>query len=221
MLAKEIISQWMIPLQETDTVERANQLMFDFKVNHLPIVSNEQKFIGLITDQDIIEVIDYSLPISQITLKLVNSFVYHNQHIYDVLALFHYQNLSIIPVVDENNYYLGLIKLTDLLHQMADITAITESGSIIVIEINRNDNSLAHIAQIVESENAQILSSYTRYFAESTKMEVTLKLNKNNINQIVAALLRYKYIIKATFNQVDNNSDIANRYELLMNYLSF
>ena len=89
-----------------------------------------------------------------------------------------------------------------------------------MLEINNNSNSLAHMSQIVESDNAQILSSYIRTYPDSTRIEVTLKVNKKDISAIVATFLRYEYVIKATFNHNYDNDNARDRYDSLMNYLS-
>ncbi len=76
------------------------------------------------------------------------------------------------------------------------------------------------MSQVVESDNAQVLSSYVRTYPGSTKMEVTLKLNKQDISAIIATFLRYEYDIKATFNYNHDNDNARDRYNSLMNYLN-
>ena len=76
------------------------------------------------------------------------------------------------------------------------------------------------MAQIVESDNAQVLSSYIRSFPDSTRLEVTLKVNKQDISGILAAFLRYNYTVKATFNFTPVDDDSMNRYDSFMNYLN-
>lgn len=76
------------------------------------------------------------------------------------------------------------------------------------------------MSQIVESDNAQILSSYTRTFPDSTRMEVTLKVNKQDISNILATFLRYEYDVKATFNFTDHNDNAKDRFDSFMNYLN-
>jgi len=100
------------------------------------------------------------------------------------------------------------------------LAAVGQPGGIIVLEIDNKNNSLAHMAQIVESDNAQILSSYVRTFPDSTRMEVTLKVNKQDISAILSTFLRYEYVIKATFNNSDDNNNSKERYDSLMNYLN-
>ena len=80
---------------------------------------------------------------------------------------------------------------------------------------------MAHIAQIVESDNAQILSSYVDAHNDSTKLTITIKVNKLDVTQIVASFLRYEYVVVAIFNNTDHKSAEADRYDSLMKYLSF
>nr|MBC7613170.1 CBS domain-containing protein [Pseudopedobacter sp.] len=220
MIAGELISDVIPPIKTSDPIKKVFNRMSEFKVNHLPIVNNQQ-FLGLISEDDLIEVADENTPIGSLNLTLVNPYVLENQHIYDVIRVFYEQKLTVVPVLDDKMNYLGLISINSLLEYFASITLVGQTGAIIVLEINNRDNSLAHIAQIVESENAQILSSYTRNITDSTKMEVTIKVNKTDISQIVASFLRYEYVVLATYNYSDKNGGVSDRFDSLMNYLSF
>ena len=193
--------------------------MTEFKVRHLPIV-NENQFLGLVSEDDLIETTDYTLPIGSVSLSLVNPYVFENQHIYDVIRLFYERQLTVVPVLDAKKDYLGLISLNSMNEYFARITSVAEPGGIIVLEISNRNNSLAHMAQIVESDNAQVLSSYIRSFPDSTRLEVTLKVNKQDISGILAAFLRYNYTVKATFNFTPVDDDSMNRYDSFMNYLN-
>jgi hypothetical protein len=135
--------------------------------------------------------------------------------------LFYEQKLTAVPVLDSSMSYLGLISINTLAEYFAKITSVAEPGGIIVLEISNRNNSLSHIAQIVESNNAQILSSYVDTVANSTKLEITIKVNKTDISQIIASFLRYDYTVKATFNHLQRDHDSKDRFDSLMNYLSF
>jgi hypothetical protein len=107
-----------------------------------------------------------------------------------------------------------------MMEHIATITSVSEPGGIIILEIINRNNSLAHISQIVESDNAQILSSYVKTFQDSTKLEITLKLNRTDLSSILASFLRYDYHIKATFNDIKSDDGTSDRYDQLMNYLN-
>ena len=219
MLAIELISDSIPPVYTSDSIQKVMERMQEFRIRHLPIV-NEQQFLGLISDSDLIEETDYQVSIGSMALSLVNPYVLEDQHIYDVIRLFYEQHLSIVPVLDAKKNYLGLVSINTLTEYFAKLTSVSDPGGIIVLEISNKNNSLAHMAQIVESDNAQILSSYVRTFPDSTRMEVTLKVNKVDISAIVATFMRYEYVIKATFNHIDENDSSKDRYDSLMNYLN-
>ena len=192
--------------------------MAEFRVSHLPIVNNIQ-FLGLISEDDLIEVPDYETPVGGLSLSLYNTCVQDDQHIYEVIRMFYQHKLTLVPVMNEKNDYLGVISVNTMVEYMATLTAVREPGGIIVLEISNRDNSLSHIAQVVESDNAQILSSYIRSFPESTKLEITLKVNKTDISGIVASFNRYDYVVKATYNNTKSDTQTRDRYDQFMNYL--
>lgn len=220
MIASELISYAIPELKTSDPVQKVFERMAEFKISHLPIV-NQQQFLGLISEDDLIEVEDENTPVGDLSLSLVNPFILQNQHIYDAIKIFAEQKVTVLPVLDEKLNYLGLISINTMVEYMANITSISQPGGIILLEIGNRDNSLAHIAQIIESENAQVLSSYTDILPDSTKMVVTLKINKTDISQIVASFLRYDYTILATYNSSIQNDGNSDRFDALMNYLSF
>jgi acetoin utilization protein AcuB len=181
---------------------------------------NGSQLLGVVTEEELHEIRDTSLSIADKPLKLLNPFVTEDTHIYDVIRLFNQFQLSLIPVLDINNNFLGSVTASDLIKYMAEIFSLQEPGGTIVLEISNRNNSLSHMSQIVEADNAQILSSYVKFFPESTKMEVTLKINKMELSGITASFERYNYEVKAVYNttKVDNGSE--DRYNSLMNYLN-
>jgi acetoin utilization protein AcuB len=219
MLAIELVADVIPPVTTADSIQKAVDRMVEFRIRHLPVVDDGQ-FVGLLAEDDLIEATDYQAPVGDVTLSLINPYVLEDQHIYDVIRVFYERELTVVPVLNDKNKYLGLVSINGLTAYFAQLTAVSQPGGIIVLEINNKNNSLAHMAQIVESDNAQILSSYVRTFPDSTRMEVTLKVNKQDISAILSTFSRYEYVIKATFNnssEIDNSRD---RYDSLMNYLN-
>lgn len=219
MLAIELVADIIPPVSTTDTIQKVVDRMAEFRIRHLPIVNDEQ-FLGLIAEDDLIEQTDYQAPVSILALSLSNPYVREEQHVYDVIRIFYEQQLTVVPVLNDKGKYLGLISINSITEYFAQLTSVSQPGGIIVLEIDNKNNSLAHMAQIVESDNAQILSSYIRSFPDSTRMEVTLKVNKQDISAILSTFLRYEYTIKATFNHSGDIDNSRDRYDSLMNYLN-
>jgi len=219
MTAIELVADVIPPVNTSDTIQKVVDRMVEFRIRHLPIV-NEDQFLGLISEDDLIEETDYQTNVGALSLSLVNPYVLEDQHVYDVIRAFHQQQLTVLPVLDAKKNYLGLISINSINEYFAQLAAVDQPGGIIVLEIDNKNNSLAHMAQIVESDNAQILSSYVRTFPDSTRMEVTLKVNKQDISAILSTFLRYEYVIKATYNHSDDINNSKERYDSLMNYLN-
>lgn len=219
MFASELISNSIPPLRTSDSVAKSLERMSEFKLYHLPIV-NETQFLGLIAEEELIEVRDGGQPIGSLPLSLLNPFVYEDTHIYEVIRLFDQLQLSVVPVLDIQKNYRGLVSVNGIIGYVAEIYAVKEYGGIIVLEISNRNNSLAHMAQIVEADGAQILSSYVQSFPESTKLEITLKINKTDLSGIIASFERYSYQVKSVFNGTISDNGTEDRFNSLMNYLN-
>jgi len=103
----------------------------------------------------------------------------------------------------------------------AETTALKNPGGIIVLEINNNDYSLAQIAQIVEGNDAKILSTFITSHPNSTKLELTLKLNVTDLTSIHQTFNRYNYTILGSYMKHDEEEDLLeDRYNLLIKYLN-
>lgn len=220
MLAKDLISDIIPSLKTSDSGQKALYWMDIFRISHLPIV-NHKEFLGLISDKDIYDHNMAEEPIGNHSLSLFSPFVTLEQHVYEVMEIASELNLSAVPVLDHEDQYQGAITMNDLMYGFADISALKQPGGILVLELNQNDYSLTEIAQIVESNDAKILSSYVTSSGTTTRMEVTLKINRKELTSIVQTFIRYNYVIKASFmDENDLNSLYEHRYESFMKYLN-
>jgi signal-transduction protein with cAMP-binding, CBS, and nucleotidyltransferase domain len=219
MYARELISEDIPPLKTSDTGERALAWMDEFRVSHLPIVNNVD-FLGLISESDILDFNSSSEPIGGHSLNLSRPYVFDYQHTYDVLKVMSSLKLSVIPVLNDKEQYLGLIHLSTLLQHFAEMASMKESGGLLVLELNSHDYSLSEIARIVESNDAKILSSYISSQIDSTKLEVTIKINRTDLSAIIQTFNRYNYTIKASFHQSEYVDDLKDRFDSFMSFLN-
>jgi CBS domain-containing protein len=131
---------------------------------------------------------------------------YAGQHIYEVIEIASRLKLTVIPVLDENKNFMGMIGQSDLLGHFASLTAAGEQGGIIVLEMNHLDYSLSQISQIVEGNNARVLSLYIKNTEDSNRIEVTIKTNTTDLTSILQTFERYDYHIKAYYMDNENLS---------------
>jgi len=218
MTADQLVSDSIIPLRTSDSGDEALGMMGDFFVRHLPIVNNKE-LLGLLSEDDIL---DHNAvePVGSYSLSLPRPYVNAQDHLYEVMRMLVELHLTVVPVVDEENTYLGVITLEDLLTYFGRSMPFSEPGSILVLEIGKRDYMLSEIVRIVESENATVLSAFVTAHPDSNLIEVTLKINKQNIQAIIATLDRYDYQIKATFQEATYVDSLRERYDALMSYLN-
>lgn len=220
MLAKDLMSDVVPSLKTSDTGSQALSWMDIFRISHLPIV-NEREFLGLISDKDIYDTNKVEDAIGNHSLSLFRPFVFVDQHIYEVIEIASRLKLSVIPVLDRNNNYEGLITLNDLVEHFADLSALKHPGGIIVLELNNNDYSLTEISQIVESNDAKILSLYISSSENTTQMDVTMKINRNDLDPIIRTFERYEYNIKASYLKDEEEEKMyQERFDLFLKYLN-
>lgn len=175
-------------------------------------------YYGLIDEDQLCDQANTDLNLEALKHLFQFIYIFDYQHIYDALPLMVLNNLCIVPVVDKNLTYLGTLTRESLL---ADLNSKIgkPDAAIICIELGAYDHSLSHISRIIEAENTAIYSSTIHQIPNSTKLELTLQVNKANISAVVAALWRHDYQIKATFGESYDQSTIQSRYDHLMNYL--
>jgi CBS domain-containing protein len=220
MVAKDLISEIVPALKTSDLGQTALNWMEIFRVSHLPIVNN-QDFLGLISDSDIYDTNQPEEPIGNHPLTLLKPYVTADQHLFEVIGLASRLKLSVVPVLDTNNHYKGVITTNDLIRHIAGISSLEQAGGIIVVELIERDYSLSQIAQIVESNNIKILSMYITSPPESTRLEVTLKVNSNDLVSVIKTFDRYNYDVKTWITDDDSMDRFySERFDLLMKYLN-
>ncbi|HUX59227.1 MAG TPA: CBS domain-containing protein [Bacteroidales bacterium] len=220
MIAKDLISEVIPSLKTSDLGQTALNWMEIFRISHLPIVNN-QDFLGLISDVDIYDMNQPEEPIGNHALTLLKPYVTVQQHIFEIIGIASRLKLSVVPVLDSNNQYKGVITTSDLIKHIAGISSMDQPGGIIVLELIERDYSLSQIAQIVESNNVKVLSMYITSPPESTRLEVTLKVNTGDLVSVIRTFERYNYEVK-TWVTTDDSMDsfYSERFDLLMKYLN-
>ncbi len=220
MLASELLCDLILPLRTSDTGSIALTWMDELRISHLPIVNNES-FLGLISEKDILDMNEPDESLGNHSLSLARPYVLHSQHLFDAVRVASEMKLTLVPVLDDSERYLGCISQARLLEEMALVGSVNQPGGIIVLEMNLIDYSMHEIARIVESNDAKVLSCHSRTFQDSTKIEVTLKINKIDVSTIIQTFNRYDYIITASYSEEnDFNELLKERFGSLMNYLS-
>jgi len=217
MRAAKLVSNIMIEVRPTDTVDLALRILDDHKLRHLPLVDNDH-LVGVIAEDDLLNS-DASLSIEQanIPVKLVE--IQEDLHYFEAVKLFGIANTTIIPVKGEDGY-VGSITKDAILEALQATAGVKDQGSVVILEMNPRDYSLVQLSQIAEGNDAKVLALQINQYPERDKIDVTLKLNTANIGGFLQTLSRYNYFVKASFQENNVDDIIQKRYDELMNFIN-
>ena len=218
MIARSLIKDIIPPLKITDTGERALLWMSEFRTHYLPVIDSTN-YLGIISETDVQGFANKAVPLGQYAVPLDRVFINENQHVYDAVRFISNYNYPLIPVLDNDQKYAGMVTVTDLIESFAELFAVKGPGGIIVLEVNQKDYQLSEIAQLIEANDAGIMSLNVNPSPDQTKLEITIKVNKTDLSRIVEAFFRYNYSVKTFYHQSEFSEDLQNRYEAFMNYL--
>jgi acetoin utilization protein AcuB len=218
MLTKDLINNNIPRLQLKDSVSKALQLINDFRISHLPVVSDD-KFLGLVSEDDLLDAEDEKKSIDVLQDTFINAAVAGNVHFLNAVSNSIRFDTTVVPVVINEGEYLGVITTNDLLKTLGNFAGADEIGGIVVLEMERSQFSISEISRIVESNDCTILHLNTTADAVSGLLTVTLHINKKEIASIIATFERYEYDVIYSFGNEKFENEISTNYQNLMNYL--
>ena len=192
-------------------------VMDELRVNDLPVVENGL-FLGLANESDFLNAEVYQGEI-QADLDLLNVSVSPDSHVLDVLKVISENDVTVVPVVDEGNNYLGSITSADLLDHLAEMLGVMREGGIIVLQVFERDHSIQQIARIIEENNAKILSLSVVAVSEGN-LEIHIKIDLPDLNPILQSLERFNYNVLSKFQASQYDDELKDRYNELMRYLN-
>jgi len=219
MLTGELQTQNFPSLHLNDKVHMALQLMNDNHITHLPVVEGE-KYIGIISEDDLLMADNDHAELNSLKQSFGNSAVKNTEHFFKAIQLATENGLSVVPIIDEENELIGTVTYTDLLKSASDFMSLQEPGGLIVLEIDSNQYSFNEISKLVETNDAQITQLNSSNDPETGKMQVTIRINKSEISDIVATFQRYEYTVKHYFGEELYVNELKNNYDNLINYLN-
>jgi len=218
MLTIELINNNIPRLQLKDSVSKALGLINDFRVTHLPVVEDD-KFLGLISEEDLLDQEETKMPIELMQETFVHAAVHDNEHFLNAVTCSNQVDSNIVAVINEEKELMGVITTNDLLKTIGNFAGTNEIGGIIVLEMERSQFSISEISRIVESNDATILHLNTTVHAETGMLTVTIHINKKEISAIVATFERYEFDVIYYFGNENFENEIHSNYRHLMNYL--
>ena len=220
MLTRDLHSQVLPNLQLHDKIYLALQMMNENHVGHLPVTDGE-KFLGIISEDDLLQAENDTAELKDMQQSFSMNSVKEDEHFLKALKIAVDNGYSVVPVINEENELTGTLVYSDLLKQASAFMNINDPGGLIVLEMEAKDYSFNSISRIIESNDAQIKQLNTNTDPQTGIIQVTIKVDKPEISDIVATFQRYEYNVKYYFGEELYENELRNNYDNLMNYLKF
>lgn len=204
----------------SDTGQKALNCMETFRISHLPVVK-DHIYVGLVSDRFIEDLNLADITLEDYSSQMPPFHIHPEQHIYEVASVMYKNNLSLLPVVDDEHTYLGSVTLLDVTLQLIRLLSVPEPGGVIVLQTAGNNYSAGQISQIVEGNDARILSLLVNRTDESGNLEITVKIDQVDVSAVSQTFLRYGYQITAVYMDDSILHDMyEDRIELLLRYMN-
>jgi len=218
MLTGNLQTQTLPYLRLSDKVYQALELMNENHVEHLPIVEGD-KYVGMISEDDLSQAENDHSSLEQFKQSISNPSVKEDEHVLRAIQVAVQNGLTVVPIVGENAELIGVVTYADLLKYSSEFMSLNEPGGLIVLEMESKDYSFNEISRIIEGNEAQIKQLNTNVDPTTGLMEVTIKINKTEVSDIVASFQRHEYNVKYYFGEELFENELRTNYDNLMNYL--
>ncbi len=103
-----------VTVRPEQTIAEAEALMKKYKISGLPVVDEEGKLVGIITNRDIRFVKDFSKKIAEVMTKENLKTVPVGTTLEEAKEILHKYKIEKLPVVDDKGYLKGLITIKDI-----------------------------------------------------------------------------------------------------------
>lgn len=213
----DYITQDLKPLDIQESIAVAQDFFLDLPFSHFPVLENGI-FIGSVSSEDL-ENFDSSKKLVDYKYSFEGFFTRKYSVLLDVLDDFAKNETTVLPVLDEQNNFIGYYELEDVIKVFNETPFLKELGAVIIVEKGLNDYSFSQIAQIIEGNNGKLLGAFLSN-TDTEKVQITIKIAEGGINEIIQTFRRYEYEIISEHQEDDYLKTLKERSDYLDRYLN-
>jgi CBS domain-containing protein len=218
MLVNEILNTEIAPLKSSDSVALALTKMDLLHTTKFPVVESGV-LKGMIALETLIEVIDESVAIDSLPLD-EGIYLPQDQHLFEAARRMLAYELYVLPVVDGEMRFMGMVKKRDVLEALGSIFNLESFGSVITIEMTPFDFTLSEVVRLIETEGAKILGVAVQQPGDENDFyRVSIKLSLEDSSPVTAALQRFGYVVSSQLSSETLENDFSDRADELIRYL--
>lgn len=218
MLAAQLINTSFPSVHLLDKASFALQLMEDYDVQHLCVVTDE-KFVGIVDKNTLLDTHENAV-IATMQDEFMVASVHADEHFLVGAKLLSLHELTMLPVVSTSADLLGVITAKQMLAALTSHVGADRKGAVIVLEMEQRQYSFGEIARLVETNDAFVTQLSTTTDAQTGMLLVTLQINRIEVSTIVATFQRYDYSVKYYFGEENYQNELKENYNHLLSYLN-
>lgn len=207
MYIYEKMTKNVVSVKPDYSVSKAFQILTETKHSQLPVVDDNNKLLGLVTEKLLAEVnpsratclsvyeINYLLSKTKVRDIMRSGVFKVNQDalIEDAALIMKENRIGSLPIVDNNNNLVGIVTRVDIFKAFIDILGVKVPGTRISLRASEKVGELAEISQIIANHNINIKNISN--FANSFGREVIIKLDSFETEGLVNDLKQKGYEI--------------------------
>jgi acetoin utilization protein AcuB len=184
-----LIKSWMTENVVTITADRsmmkASKLMKDHHISRLPVVDEQGRIVGIVSDRDIkdaspskattLDMHELYYLLSEIKIKDIMTkkvtTIRDDETVEKAAVLMLEGNFGGLPVVDEAGKVVGIITDTDIFKVLVEISGVYDGGVQVGLQIPSGPGSLSPILDFLRENGARIMSIMTHNVPETVGMK--------------------------------------------------
>lgn len=214
----QLLESTMITVDLHDTVSHAMEMMDEARIEHIPVLDGLQ-YLGMVAFDEL-EDAESTAEVISLQHRFIKPFVRTGDHFLQALRVRTKFYIDQVPVVNEHNEWEGVIGMAKMLDQISLLSGVSESGSMIVLEVARHDYAPGEINRLVESNDAMIMQLNSIQDQHTGMIQVVLRINKEEVSDVVATFQRHEYNVLYYYGDEFYDNSLQNNLDHLMNYLN-
>lgn len=184
-----LIANWMtkdvITITPDRSMMKASKVMKDKNISRVPVVDENGKIIGIVSDRDIkdaspskattLDMHELYYLLSEIKVKDIMTkkptTIRADGTVEKAAVLMLEGNFGGLPVVDDDNVVVGIITDTDIFKVLVEISGVYEGGAQVCMQLPTTSGSLSPVLDFLRDRGARIMSIMTRNVPEDQSIK--------------------------------------------------
>ncbi|MEJ2223047.1 MAG: CBS domain-containing protein [Desulfobacterales bacterium] len=210
MFVSRSMTRKVITVDPEDGIFKAQELMAENKIRHLPVIESNNRLIGVVTDRDIRSALPYKFfkkspgkeekkKFAELKIKDIMTenpiTISPTYTLQDALLMIQDARVGALPVVDDNGILNGIISVRDLLRAFINVLGIGEPGTLLCILVEEKIGQLKQIVDAITEENISFGSVLVARYWEKDKRAVFPYLLTQNIAHVKEKLTKMGFSV--------------------------